>query len=173
MDLLEKNNEEKFEDSEFEKTEMNEDLEREKNEEAAKDILIEELEEENKMLYKRGVLLTLVSLIILIVSSQQSYREGQKKAMTNQNVISEKVYDTLENEINSKLKFPFRELLSQFNFFEKYLFDNYEIIDTKEYDEKVVPIMDEFFEILNFGCDNMFPVDESNSDLVTKAYVYK
>ena len=47
MDLLEKNNEEKFEDSEFEKTEMNEDLEREKNEEAAKDILIEELEEEN------------------------------------------------------------------------------------------------------------------------------
>ena len=179
LQLLEKLKKELLDDKESEKEEINEkSSETSSLDEIDKDKLIEQLKENNQMLYKRGILLTFLSIIILMIGFHQSYREGQKAARAEQATISQKVYDTLEDKINDKLNFPFKELLSQFNYFEKYLFDNYEIIDSKMYNEEIVPQIDEFFDVLNlvvdtgvYDYDSIFSQDtESDSNLMAKVY---
>lgn len=151
------------------------------NNELSKDELINQLMEDNKRLYKRSIFVVLFSVGIAFMGTHYGYEEAKRDAAKSYFEKTLKVYNYLQDKIDDNLKFPFHDLLSQFNNYEYYLMDNFDVFDSEEFSTDVEPAIDEYFDYFKLYANLTDSIlDENNKsdngeelDSLISAKVYK
>lgn len=141
-----------------------------KNEEKDKDKLIEELMNDNKRLYKRGILVVIMSFILGVMGTHYGYKEAKKDIEKQKFLDYLKIYNFLQDEIDEKLDYQLRGLLTQFNDYEYYLMNNTEVIDNEEAAEDIKEDIDKCF---SFFQNNLNSEDNLTAKEANKSKIYE
>ncbi len=137
-----------------------------------KDALIEELMQENEKLYKKGVLLAIISITLILFANYYRFKSGEQSAMEKQSIIHAKVYNLLQSKISKNVSEPLAKILNDFNYLQYFLNEFIDDIDMNEFISTIEPQIDNYLSMYNFNEDNFYLEENLVEPSPTKTKVY-